>query len=77
MNLIHMKAWEFVKDEVIGFFKEFHDNSRFVKNLNTTFLVLIPKKQSVEDIKDLRLISLVGAFIRFCQKSWQIGSRGS
>ena len=31
-----------MKDEVIGFFKEFHDNSRFVKNLNTTFLVLIP-----------------------------------
>ena len=43
---------DFVKFEVIGFFKEFHDNARFVKNLNTTFLVLIPKKQSVEDFKD-------------------------
>ena len=47
-------SWDFVIFEVIGFFKEFHDNARFVKNLNTTFLVLIPKKQTVEDFKDLR-----------------------
>ena len=36
--------WDFIKDEVLGFFKEFHDQSRFVKSLNATFLVLIPKK---------------------------------
>ena len=53
-----------MKFEVIGFFKEFHDNARFVKNLNTTFLVLIPKKQSVEDFKDLRPISLVGVLYK-------------
>ena len=61
-------SWDFVKDEVIGFFKEFHDNSRFVKNLNTTFLVLIPKKHSVEDIKDLRPISLVGGLYKILSK---------
>ena len=37
-------SWDFVKNEVLGFFKEFHEWSRFVKNLNATFLVLIPKK---------------------------------
>ena len=37
-------SWDFVKNEVLGFFKEFHERSRFVKNLNATFLVLIPKK---------------------------------
>ena len=57
-----------MKDEVIGFFKEFHDNSRFVKNLNTTFLVLIPKKQTVEDLKDLRPISLVGGLYKILSK---------
>ena len=61
-------SWDFVKNEVIGFFKEFHDNSRFVKNLNTTFLVLIPKKQTVEDFKDLRLISLVGGLYKILSK---------
>ena len=49
-----------MKKEVLGFFKEFHDQSRFVKNLNATFLVLIPKRQTVDDLKDLRPISLVG-----------------
>ena len=61
-------SWDFVKTEVIGFFKEFYDNSRFVKNLNTTFLVLIPKKQNVEDFKDLRPISLVGGLYKILSK---------
>ena len=38
-------SWDFVKNEVLGFFKEFHEQGRFVKQLNATFLVLIPKKQ--------------------------------
>ena len=57
-----------MKFEVIGFFKEFHDNATFVKNLNTIFLVLIPKKQSVEDFKDLRPISLVGGLYKILSK---------
>ena len=61
-------SWDFVKNEVIGFFKEFHDNARFVKNLNTTFLVLIPKKQSVEELRDLRPISLVGSLYKILSK---------
>ena len=61
-------SWDFVKNEVIGFFKEFHENSRFVKNLNTTFLVLIPKKQTVEDFKDLRPISFVGGLYKILSK---------
>ena len=52
-------SWEFVKEEVLDFFKEFYEHSRFVKSLNATFLVLIPKKTNVEDLKDLRPISLV------------------
>ena len=37
-------SWDFLKNEVLGFFKEFQEQGRFVKNLNATFLVLIPKK---------------------------------
>ena len=53
-----------MKNEVLGFFKEIHEQSRFVKNLNATFLVLIPKKQIVEDFKDLRPISLEGGLYK-------------
>ena len=61
-------SWDFVKNEVLGFFKEFHDQARFVKNLNATFLVLIPKKQTVEDFKDLRSINLVGSLYKILTK---------
>ena len=53
-------SWEFVKDEVMSFFKEFYEQKKFVRSLNATFLVMIPKKGNVEDIKDYRPIGLLG-----------------
>ncbi|RVW79010.1 Transposon TX1 uncharacterized 149 kDa protein [Vitis vinifera] len=56
-------AWDFVKEEVMNLFRQFHETGRFVRSLNATFLVLIPKKGGTEDLKDLkdfRPISLVG-----------------
>ena len=60
--------WDFVKAEVMGFFKEFHEQGKFVRSINATFLVLIPKKQNVEDLKDLRPISLVGGLYKILAK---------
>ena len=34
-------SWDFVKEEVMGFFREFFQNYQFVKSLNATFLVLV------------------------------------
>ena len=34
----------FVKEDVMNFFGQFHETERFVRSLNATFLVLIPKK---------------------------------
>lgn len=39
-----------------------------MKNLNITLLVLIPKKGGVEDLKDFRPISLVGALYKLLAK---------
>ena len=52
----------------MGFFKEFHDHNCFVKSLNVTFLVLIPKKGGVEDLRDFRPISLVGGLYKWLTK---------
>ena len=52
----------------MGFFKEFHEQGKFVRSINATFLVLIPKKQNVEDLKDLRSISLVGGLYKILAK---------
>ena len=61
-------SWDFVKDEVMGFFKDFFQNDQFVKSLNATFLVLVPKGSSVDDLKDLRPISLVGSLYKILSK---------
>ena len=52
-------CWDVMKVEIMSFFREFHEMGRFVKSLNTTFLVLVPKKGGAEDLKEFRPISLV------------------
>ncbi|KAJ9681633.1 hypothetical protein PVL29_017839 [Vitis rotundifolia] len=44
------------------------DRGRFVKSLNATFLVLVPKKGGAEDLKDFRPISLVGSLYKLLAK---------
>ena len=60
--------WEIVKEEVMLLFKEFHDKAKLVCSLNTTFIVLVPKKEDVEDIRDFRLISLVNNIYKLIAK---------
>ena len=52
----------------MSFFREFHEHGRFVRNLNTTFLVLVPKKGGVEDLRDFRSISLVEGLYKLLGK---------
>ena len=52
----------------MGFFREFFEHNRFVKSLNATFLVPIPKRCNVEDLQDLRSISLVGGLYKILTK---------
>lgn len=40
-------SWDFVKEEVMGFFSNLHMQGRFVKSINSTFLVLVPKNEGV------------------------------
>ncbi|RVW36959.1 Transposon TX1 uncharacterized 149 kDa protein [Vitis vinifera] len=61
-------CWDFVKDEVLGFIKDFYERGKFVRSLNTTFLVLIPKKCGAEDLSDFKPISLVGGLYKLLAK---------
>ena len=61
-------CWEFVKDEIMGFLKEFHERGRFVRSLNATFLVLAPKKGGANDLRDYRPISVVGGLYKLLAK---------
>ena len=60
--------WDFVKEEILEMFKEFHEYSSFLKSLNNTFLVLIPKKSGAEDLGYFRPISLLGGLYKLLAK---------
>ena len=60
--------WDIVKEDILSLFREFHANGRFVRSLNTIFLVLVPKKVGAEDLKDYRPISLVGSLYKWIAK---------
>ena len=49
-------------------FKEFHEQGFFLKSLNNTFLVLIPKKGGADDLGDFRPISLLGGLYKLMAK---------
>ena len=57
-------CWEFVKAEVLEMFKEFHEQNSFLKSLNNTFLVLLPKKGVAEDLGDFSINFLGGLYNR-------------
>ena len=61
-------CWEFVKDEIISFFKDFYERGKFVRSLNSTFLVLVPKKGGTDDLRNYRPISLVGGMYKILAK---------
>ncbi|RVX21782.1 Transposon TX1 uncharacterized 149 kDa protein [Vitis vinifera] len=61
-------SWDFVKEEILEMFKEFHEQGSFLKSLNNTFLVLIPKKGGADDLGDFRPISLLGGLYKLMAK---------
>lgn len=60
--------WDIFKEEVLSFLLEFFEHVRFVRSLNTTFLVLISKKGGADELKDFRRISLVCILYKFLAK---------
>uniref|UniRef100_A0A2N9GUN7 Reverse transcriptase domain-containing protein n=1 Tax=Fagus sylvatica TaxID=28930 RepID=A0A2N9GUN7_FAGSY len=45
-------CWDIVKLEVLNSLQEFHEHESIKRNLNATFVALIPKKPGVSDVKD-------------------------
>ena len=60
--------WETVKRDILNIFKDFPSTGKFVKSLNSTFIVMVPKKVGAEDLKDSRPISLVNSLYKLLAK---------
>lgn len=52
--------WEVVEADFVNFFSEFHEKSKLVRSLNSSFITLIPKKVNPVAIGEFRPISLIG-----------------
>ena len=61
-------CWDVVKSDILGLFREFYLHGTFQRSFNSTFLMLIPKKELVEDLRDFKPISLVGSVYKLLVK---------
>ena len=61
-------SWQFVKAKIMELFHDFFVFETFTRSLNTTFLVLIPKKGEAEDLKNFKPISLLGSLYKLLAK---------
>ena len=62
-------TWPMVKEDTMKVFKDFFETGKFVRSINTTFLVMVPKKGGPEVIKDCMPISLVGNLYKLIAKA--------
>ncbi|GKV25647.1 hypothetical protein SLEP1_g35046 [Rubroshorea leprosula] len=57
-----------IEKDIVDFVQEFSRNGKLVKGLNSSFIVLIPKKDNPIDLKDYKLISLIGTLYKIISK---------
>ncbi|RVW74111.1 putative mitochondrial protein [Vitis vinifera] len=73
-------CWALVKEEVLDLFKEFYEQSAFIKSINNTFLVLLPKKGGGGGLYKLlakvlvnRLEKVIGKVVSIDQNAFVMG----
>ncbi|KAK2637373.1 hypothetical protein Ddye_032165 [Dipteronia dyeriana] len=68
-NLNFIKEnWMVIKEDFMCFMEEFHHNGEIVKELNQTFIALIPKCLKPKGMKDCGPICLVGSLYKILPK---------
>lgn len=64
----NLDMWDVIGNEVISFVKSFFETGCFPKSINTTWVTLIPKKESANAIENFRSVSMVGCFYKIISK---------
>ncbi|CAI0417866.1 unnamed protein product [Linum tenue] len=64
----YKRCWPLIRGEVLNALSEFHETGTLPKRITHSFLCLVPKRDAVEDIKDLRPISLMGSLNKLISK---------
>lgn len=61
-------VWPKIKNDIMIFFKEFHEQNRILKGYNSSFIDLIPKTKDPKSPADFRPISLMNAIMKLLTK---------
>jgi hypothetical protein len=61
-------CWEVIKGDIFDFINEFHNSATLPKNITTSFLTLIPKKDHPQVLSDYRPICLVSSLYNLLAK---------
>lgn len=62
------RNWEVLREEVIGAVRIFFDEGVMPEGVNNTSIVLIPKKDKPDELKDFRPISLCNVIYKIVSK---------
>ena len=62
------RCWGIVKNDFYSLAAAFHQQSIQLENINSSFITLVPKKPSPEQINDYRPISLTNTCLKFLTK---------
>lgn len=60
--------WDIVKDDVVIIVRDFLKRGKMLKQVNSTFIILIPKKEQVEELIEFQPISICSVFYKIISK---------
>jgi hypothetical protein len=67
-GLFLKKCWPIIKQDFYKLAADFHDETIQLKNINGSFITLVPKKQAPVQVNDFRPISLTSLCVKFLTK---------
>ncbi|GLJ42728.1 hypothetical protein SUGI_0885880 [Cryptomeria japonica] len=69
---VFQKCWDFMGEDIWKVVEDFKKKRRFVREINNTIIVLIPKKLNYETMADFHLISLCNSLFKIISKAFDI-----
>ncbi|XP_047259647.1 uncharacterized protein LOC124892403, partial [Capsicum annuum] len=64
----YQKSWDIIKVDILAAMNHYHQHCWMVRSCNASFITLISKKKEAIDLKDYRLISLIGSIYKIIAK---------
>lgn len=70
-GLFLKKCWQYIKEDFYKLCSDFYNGQVNLQCINTSYIILIPKKDGPETVNDFRPISLMNISLKLILKFWQ------